>query len=59
MHIIYPTECNGSASAITRKYVISQIIKNPYQISLKSLKFSCVNVQYLLYCYYFVFKQQR
>lgn len=59
MHIIYPMECNGSASAITCKYVISQIIKNPYKISLKSLKFPRVNLQYLLHCYYFVFNQER
>lgn len=57
MRIIYPMDCNGSASAITCKYVISHIIKNPYKISRKSIK--CVNVQYLFYCYYFVFKQQR
>lgn len=52
MHIIYPMDCNGSASAITCKYVISHIIKNPHKISLKTVIFPCVNVQYLFYCYF-------
>lgn len=47
MHIIYPMDCNGSAHAITCKYVISQTIKNPYKISLKSTVFP--------YCYCFDF----
>lgn len=51
MDIIYPMDCNGSASDITCKYVISHVIKNPYKISLKSIRFPCVNVQYIFYCY--------
>lgn len=53
MRIIYPMDCNATASAITCKYVISHIIKNPHKISLKSIIFPCVDVQYLSYCYYF------
>lgn len=52
MRIIYPMDCNGSASAITYKYVISHIIKNPHKISPKSIIFPCVNVQYLFYYYF-------
>lgn len=53
MRIIYPMDCNGSAGAITCKYVISHIIKNPHKISVRRIIFPCVNVQCLFYCHYF------